>query len=168
VPNVSRETLYSKHLFGHRLLRPPPQHKGISMEITTREISKEELNNIYEDFKKIEILDGVPEQEQTRFQYVAEENGIIIGFASGLTNHKWFYLSDMWVHENYRRHGLGAKLLSMLEEKVKSIGMKHIWTWTTGFVNPKFYESQGYKVFTVFENFCEVEGYHQVGYRKDF
>ena len=75
-------------------------------------------------------------------QFIAEENDIIIGFASGLTNHNWFYLSDMWVHEDYRRQGLGAKLLSLLEEKVKSIGVEHIWTWTTGFIKPKFYENQ--------------------------
>ena len=138
------------------------------MKITDRDISKQELQDIYDDFKKIEIQDGIPQVAQVRYQFIAEENDIIIGFASGLTNHKWFYLSDMWVHEDYRRQGLGAKLLKMLEDKVKSKGIEHIWTWTTGFINPKFYESQGYKVFTVFEDFCEIEGYHQTGYRKDF
>ena len=138
------------------------------MTITDRDISKHELDEIYEDFKKIEIQDGVPQHEQVRHQYIAEENGIIIGIASGLTNHKWFHLTDLWVHEEYRRQGLGSKLLKMLEDRVKSIGIEHTWTWTTGFINPIFYESQGYKVFTVFEDFCEIEGYHQVGYRKDF
>ncbi|MCL2821473.1 MAG: GNAT family N-acetyltransferase [Oscillospiraceae bacterium] len=137
------------------------------MTITDRDISKKELNDIYNDFKEIEIQDNVPPNNQRRYQFIAEENEIIIGFVSGLTNHKWFYLSDMWVHADYRRQGLGGKILVMLEEKVKSIGMEHIWTWTTGFINPKFYESQGYKTFTVFEDFCEVKGYHQIGYRKD-
>jgi len=138
------------------------------MIITGRDITKSELGDIYGDFKKIEVRDGVPQAEQIRHQFIAEEDGTVVGFASGLTNHKWFYLSDMWVHEGYRRRGLGTKLLGMLEDKVKSIGMEHIWTWTTGFINPKFYEKLGYKVFAVFEDFCEVEGYHQVGYRKDF
>jgi len=138
------------------------------MKITDRDITKKELDDIYDDFKKIELQDGVPPNNQVRHQFIAEENNIVIGFVSGLTNHKWFYLSDMWVHEDYRRQGLGARLLNMLEEKVKSIGMEHIWTWTTGFINPKFYESQGYKIFTIFDDFCEVKGYHQTGYRKDF
>jgi len=137
------------------------------MKITDRDITKKELQNIYDDFKKIELQDGVPYIEQERYQFIAEENGIIIGFASGLTNHKWFYLTDMWVHEDYRRQGLGTKLLKMLEDKVKSIGTGHIYTWTSGFINPKFYEKQGYKVFTVFEDFFEVKGYHHIGYRKD-
>jgi hypothetical protein len=64
------------------------------VKITQREISKNELNVIYDDFKKIEIQDGVPQKEQKRYQYIAEENGMILGFASGLTTHKWFYLTD--------------------------------------------------------------------------
>ena len=141
------------------------------MKITDRsdrDITKKELGEIYDDFKKIEIQDGVPPNNQRRYQFIAEENDIIIGFASGLTNHKWFYLSDMWVHEDYRRQGIGSKLLKMLEEKVKSIGIEHIYTWTSGFINPKFYEKQGYRIFTVFEDFFEVIGYHHIGYRKDF
>jgi len=138
------------------------------MNITDRDITKKELQDIYDDFKKIEIQDGVPDVPQIRYQFIAEDNEIIVGFASGLTNHKWFFLSDMWVHENFRRQGLGTKLLKKLEDKVKAIGIKHIYTWTSGLINPKFYEKQGYKVFTVFEDFFEVEGYHHIGYRKDF
>jgi len=62
---------------------------------------------------------------------------------------------------------LGTKLLRMLEDKVKSIGTEHIYTWTSGFVNPIFYERQGYQAFAVFEDFFEVKGYHHIGYRKD-
>jgi len=137
------------------------------MTITTRDISKQELADIYEDFKKIERLDGVPDAPQVRYQYVAEDNGEVIGLASGLTNHKWFCLTDLWVHEDYRRQGLGAKLLHMLEEKIKAIGIEHVYLWTSGLINPIFYEKQGYRVFTVFEDFFEVEGYHHIGYRKD-
>jgi len=138
------------------------------MKITDREITKKELQDIYDDFTKIEIQDGVPQVKQERYNVVAEENDIVIVFASGLTNHKCFYLSDLWVHEDYRRQGLGSKILKMLEDKVKSTGIEIMWTWTTGFTNPKFYESQGYKVFTIFKNCCGIEGYHNIGYRKDF
>ena len=138
------------------------------MIFTDREITKQELDNIYDDFKKIARDDGVPEFEQKRYQFIAEENGSVIGFVSGLTNHKWFYLSDLWVHGSHRRRGLGTKLLAMMEEKVRSLGIKHIYTWTSGFINPIFYEKMGYAKFVVFENFYEIEGYHQIGYRKNF
>ena len=151
-----------------RLLTKALYVGGFTVIITDREITKTELDEIYADFKKIEARDGVPHFEQKRHNIVAEENGMVVGFASGLTNHKWFFLSDMWVHEVYRRQGLGSKLLSMLEDAVKAIGIEHIYSWTSGFVNPMFYEKQGYSKFTVFEDFFEVKGYHHIGYRKDF
>ena len=138
------------------------------MNISDREITAKELNGIYDDFKNIEIQDGVPQREQLRLQYIAEENGEVLGFASGLINHRWFFLTDLWVHERHRRNGLGSKLLSMLEERAIALGAEHIYTWTSGFTNPKFYESQGYKAFAVFEDFYEIKGYHHIGYRKDF
>ena len=138
------------------------------MEITEREITKAELNEIYADFKDIEIRDGVPQQARVRYQFLAEEGGAVIGFASGLTHHKWFVLTDLWVRESHRRQGLGGKLLKMLEEKVVSLGAEHIYLWTSGSVNPKFYEKHGYKAFAVFEDFYEVPGYNHIGYRKDF
>ena len=137
------------------------------MRVTDRDITPQELGAIYDDFKKIERRDGVPDAMQARHQFIAEEDGAVVGFASGLTNHRWFYLTDLWVHEDYRRRGLGTKLLRMLEEKAKSIGMEHIYTWTSGFANPVFYEKQGYRAFAVFEDFYEVQGYHHIGYRKD-
>jgi len=137
------------------------------MTISDREITQDELKAIYADFEEIERRDGVPLCKQKRYSHVAEENGIAIGFASGLTNHKWFCLTDLWVHEDFRRQGLGSGLLTMPENTVRSIGVAHIYTWTSGFRNPLFYEALGYRVFTVFEDFFEVEGYHHIGYRKD-
>jgi N-acetylglutamate synthase-like GNAT family acetyltransferase len=138
-----------------------------AVTISDREIKKSELEAIYDDFKRIDIQNGISVIPQVRYQYLAEENGNIIGFASGLTNHKWFYLSDMWVTAEYRRQGLGTKLLRMLEEKVVSAGIEHIYTWTSGANNAAFYEKQGYYQFTVFEGFFEAEGFDHIGYRKD-
>ena len=93
---------------------------------------------------------------------------MVVGMASGLTNHKWFYLSDLWVHENYRGKGLGAKLLTMLEEKIKAVGITHIYTWTTAYnSNEKFYAKQGYEPCCVFEDFFEVDNGHHICLRKD-
>ena len=55
----------------------------------------------------------------------------------------------------------------MLEDKIKTVGVEHVYTWTTGPINQAFYDNQGYFVFTVFEDFCDVKGYHRFGYRKD-
>ena len=139
------------------------------MNITDRELTKQELKEIYDDFKKIEIQHGVPQVEQERYNVTADENGIVIGMASGLTNHKWFYLSDLWVHENYRGQKLGAKLLALLEDNIKSIGIEHIYTWTTAYnSNELFYEKQGYRQCFIFEDFFEVKGGHHICLQKNF
>jgi len=139
------------------------------MKITERNVSQQELKEIYDDFKKIEIQHNVPQVEQKRYNVTADENGIVIGMASGLTNHKWFFLSDLWVHENYRGQGLGTKLLTMLEDKIRVIGIEHIYTWTTAYnSNELFYEKLGYKQCFIFEDFFEVKDGHHICLRKDF
>ena len=136
------------------------------MKISDRDITKAELDAIYQDFRNIEIKDGIPQRKTERFEYIAEENERVIGYVSGITEHKWFYLTDLWVEESHRRKGLGTKLLCMIEQKALSVGMEHIYLWTAGSINSQFYEKNGYERFTVLENKYEVEGYHQFGYRK--
>ncbi|MBR1752400.1 MAG: GNAT family N-acetyltransferase [Ruminococcus sp.] len=137
------------------------------VSITDRDITDEELRRIYDDFKSIEAADGVPESEIKRYQFILEEGGSVIGYVSGITEHRWFYLTDLWVESSHRRCGLGSKLLLKMEKKAEEIGMLHIYLWTAGRINPLFYEKNGYTAFTVLENKYEVEGYHQTGYRKD-
>lgn len=135
--------------------------------ILQREITREELDEIYSDFDSILIQDGVLPEKESRHQFVAEENGRIIGLASGLMHHQWFYLSDLWVRKEYRDRGLGSYLLTCLEDKVYRLGARHIYTWTSGPRNPVFYENRGYRIFTVFENYYGIDHYPQMGYRKD-
>lgn len=136
------------------------------MKFTERDITPQELDSIYEDFRRIEQRDGVPPQESVRFQLIAEEGDKVVGYVSGLTEHKWFYLTDLWVEESRRRQGLGSRLLKDMEEKALSAGCTHIYLWTAGNVNPHFYRKNGYECFTVLENKFGVEGYHQYGFKK--
>lgn len=139
------------------------------MNITDREITKEEHTKICEDFRKIEIEYGIPEAKSKRLNITIDKEGEVVGFASGLTNHKWFNLTDLWIHEKYRGQGLGSKILKMLEENVKQEGMEHIYTWTTAYnSNEIFYEKQGFRQCFVFEDFFGVDGGHHICLRKDF
>jgi len=137
------------------------------VQIKERKVSKSELDRIYEDFTKIEIADGIPQRKTERYEFTAEENGSVIGYVSGITEHKWFYLTDLWVDETFRRHGLGSKLLKLIEQKAAGAGMEHIYLWTAGLINPIFYEKHGYTKFAVLEDKFEIPGYHQIGFRKD-
>lgn len=136
------------------------------MEITERDITKDELEYIYDDFRRIELSDGIPQRKNERYQFILEDNGSVVGYVSGITEHKWFYLTDLWVEQAHRRSGLGSRLLAVIESKARAEGMEHIYLWTAGLGNSLFYEKNGYACFTVLEDKFEVEGYHQFGYRK--
>jgi len=138
------------------------------MKITNREITSDEYKMIRDDFKRIEAVYGVPEANTKRLNVTVEENKEIIGFASGLINHKWFNLTDLWIHEKYRGQGLGAKILKMLEEDAKNQGIRFVYAWTTGYnSNQIFYQKQGYKECLVFEDFFEVKDGHHICLRKE-
>lgn len=139
------------------------------MEFSKREVTKEEYERIYADFRKIEIEYGVSEENSRRLNVVVEEGGEVVGFASGLVNRKWFNLTDLWVDERYRGQGLGAKVLVELEEDARKQGVEHIYTWTTAYnSNEVFYQKQGYRQVLVFEDFFGVPNGHHVCLRKDF
>ena len=136
------------------------------MKIIERDITREELDYICGDFKQLEFAEGVPPQESRRFQYTLEDDGRLLGYVSGITEHRYFYLTDLWIAEPLRRRGHGSKLLRIIEDRARSIGMQHIYLWTAGKANEAFYEANGYSCFTVLEGKFGVEGYDQSGYRK--
>ncbi len=139
------------------------------MKFTDREITSDEYNKICEDFRKIEIDYGITDSNNKRINITVEEEEKVVGFASGLINHEWFNLTDLWIIEEYRGKGLGAKILGMIEEKAKAEGVKHSYTWTTAYnSNEKFYEKQGYKQCLVFEDYFGIKGGHHICLRKDF
>ena len=62
----------------------------------------------------------------------------------------------LWVSEQYRRTGLGKKLLLQVEAKARKKGARLIHLDTFDFQARGFYESQGYEVFGVLED-CPAE-----------
>ena len=138
------------------------------MNFTDREITKEEYIKICEDFRKIEVEYGITELKAKRLNVVIDEEGAVAGFASGLINYKWLYLTDLWISEKLRGQGLGSRILEMLEDSAKNQGVRHVYTWTTAYnSNEIFYEKQGYRQCLVFEDFFGVNGGHHICLRKD-
>ncbi len=137
------------------------------IQIIERELNKEERIKMLQDYDNIFARAGIPQKDYKHYEYAAEIDGKMIGYVRGLTDHLWLFLTDIWVDEDDRRKGIGTDLLKYIESTIKKDGLKHIYLWTYGPINKKFYEKNGYYVFTVFENFYEVEGYDHIGFRKD-
>ena len=131
-------------------------------------MSEAEFTREQKAFDEHSLESGNPVETHERFGFVATDNGVFIGCSSGLAQ-KWasgyslyFYLSDLLVEKQYRRKGIGKTLLANLEDKVKSLGIKYVWTWTAEYEGEKFYLKQGYKIFTRQKNFYQ-SGHSRVG-----
>lgn len=86
--------------------------------------------------------------ENIREFIVAEEidSKKIIG--TGALHLTWNELAEvrsMAVHEDYKRHGVGAEIVKKLLEEGKEVGVKKFFTLT---YSPKFFQSLGFKTTT--------------------
>ncbi|MEI6462489.1 MAG: GNAT family N-acetyltransferase [bacterium] len=134
-----------------------------------RDMSDSEFKREQVAFDEHGLEFGNPKDMDERFGYVVTDDGKFVGCSSGLAQKhgneygKYFYLSDLLVEKEYRKLGIGKKLLELLEDKIKTIGIEYIWTWTTGYGNAiSFYEKQGYEIFSTFENYYK-SGHKRVG-----
>lgn len=135
--------------------------------MTNSEYKREQLA-----FNEQGLKFGNTPEKQERFGFVATDDGKFIGCSSGLVQKnnnqygRYFYLSDLLVEKEYRKHGYGKKLLELLENKIKLLNIEYIWTWTAGYEAPAFYLKQGYEVFSSFENYYP-SGHSRIGLLKE-
>ncbi len=89
--------------------------------------------------------------------FLRDDNDRIIAGLIGHTWGKWLFIKTLWVHEDYRGSGLGARILTMAEDKAVEKGCKFVFLDTFSFQAPKFYPKMGYQEsFTL--NECPING----------
>ena len=84
---------------------------------------------------------------------IRDENENIIAGISGWT---WASVSEitlLWVKEEYRKKGLGKKLLKAAEDEIIKKGCTLILLRSYSFQAPLFYEKNGYKTVYVLDDF---------------
>ena len=141
------------------------------IDIVERDATHAELAKLKAGFDEHAIEHGNPPEISDRYSFVAMDGETYVGSASGLAYRKtegysnWFYLTDLYVEKPYRGQGLGAELLRELEEKVASLDIGNIWTWTAGYEAPGFYKKQGYKIFVEMDDWYS-SGHSRVGLKK--
>jgi GNAT superfamily N-acetyltransferase len=128
-----------------------------SICIVEREMTAAELDLMNTGFNAHSIENGNPIETSERHGFVAIDGSHFIGCSSGLATKSgysyngWFYLTDLYVEKLYRRNGYGKALLGKLEDKIRGLGIRNIWTWTAGYEAPAFYKKQGYDIFAEFK-----------------
>jgi GNAT superfamily N-acetyltransferase len=77
----------------------------------------------------------------------------VLGGAYGDTHYGWLYLSLLWVHEDFRGHGWGRRILEGFEAEGATRGCHAAWVDTYEFQAPDFYERLGYREFGRLDEF---------------
>ena len=75
-----------------------------------------------------------------------DEDGNIIGGILGGTYWGWMYIDILWVREDYRKKGIGSKLLTEAEKEAVKRGCHHVHVDTMSWQAPDFYKKYGYVV----------------------
>lgn len=79
--------------------------------------------------------------------HIKNDNGEVIAGCNGNVHFNYFFVAHLWVSETLRGQGVGAKLLTRIEEEARARQCDHVWLDTFSFQAPGFYEKQGYTRF---------------------
>ncbi|MBC9873256.1 GNAT family N-acetyltransferase [Macrococcoides bohemicum] len=91
-------------------------------------------------------------RDRKLFNFNIEDNGKVIAGIVGESTFSTIEIEFLFVDESYRKHGLGTKLLTYVEEKGRREGLKHVYLNTFSFQASKFYEKHGYKLLFNIDN----------------
>ena len=83
-------------------------------------------------------------QKKVQEQYfiIAEQDDIIVGFASIETNG---YIDFMYIHKDYQNQGIATSLLKDLESKAISIALAKVWANVSITARP-FFKKRGFQI----------------------
>lgn len=96
--------------------------------------------------------------------FVREASGTII---AGLTAFTWggtLRVLYLWVHDDWRRHGYGSRLLAAAEQEALTRGCRQAVLDTHSFQAPEFYPARGYTACGATDD--NPVGYQQITFQK--
>ena len=98
-------------------------------------------------------------------QIGVEDNGrLIAGLDACITAFKILYVSTVFVDEEYRRKGIGARLIREMEKRAAALGVNTIRLDTFNWQGKEFYEAMGYECAGHYDN--PEDGYSEYFFLK--
>ena len=82
-----------------------------------------------------------------------EDNGrLIAGLDACITAFRILYVSTVFVDEEYRRKGIGARMIREMEKRALAMGVNTVRLDTFNWQGKEFYEALGYRCAGHYEN----------------
>ena len=98
--------------------------------------------------------------------FIRDENQQIVGGLMASTYWSWLDIDKLWLHEQLRQRGYGARLLARAEQRAIERGCLYAFLSTFSFQARGFYEKLGYYVVGEVADYPPGESYFWL--RKDF
>ena len=95
---------------------------------------------------------------------IEDDGKLVAGLNAYITNFKILYVSTVFVDEEYRRKGLGARLMREMEKRAAAMGVNMIRLDTYDWQGKEFYETLGYECVGHYEN--KEDGFSEYFYLK--
>jgi GNAT superfamily N-acetyltransferase len=112
------------------------------------------------------LRQNVPPSDGKPLTLIARDlQGIMIGGLIGATSYGWLLVKMLWVAEELRGHGFGARLMAEAETIARSRGCHGAWLDTSSAKAERFYIRLGYAPFGVLTN---GPGEQPQGHRRAF
>jgi GNAT superfamily N-acetyltransferase len=71
----------------------------------------------------------------------------LLGGLAGHTYAGWMFIESLWVHDDWRRRGVGRELIASAERRAVERGCHSAYVDTFSFQAPEFYRKLGYREF---------------------
>ena len=112
------------------------------------------------------LKQNVPASDYAPFGILARDTeGAILGGLVGGTSYGWLLIKILWVAEDLRGQGLGARIVRSAEEEALSRGCHGAWLDSSSQRARNFYVKLGYETFGMLEN---MEGEKPQGHARFF
>jgi ribosomal protein S18 acetylase RimI-like enzyme len=87
-----------------------------------------------------------------KLNVIIKDNDEIIGGIIGGTYWGWLYIDRFWIKKDFRKSGLGTKILQMAEKEAIGRGCQNAHLDTHDFQAVEFYLKNGYKIVSKLAN----------------
>ncbi len=116
--------------------------KMIIKRVTENDRTGEFINKEFSEY----AIDCDVELNYEEFCFAAEDDGKIAGILTGRAYYNEVHIGDLIVGKDYRRDGVGTKLVAAVEDAYRGKGYERIALTTFGFQAPEFYKKLGYEL----------------------